>query len=166
MVDGLSWISSYKWFKESSHPWAGNFLTPVRWGKNEWPVVNGDGTVSPDMDVPTLPQHPSSTLPAKDDFESSKLGMEWNYLNNPIPSDYSLSDQKGSTLKGNDSTLGQLPNVTFVGRRQQHFNFIATTSVDFTPQKINEEAGMTVFMNEEYHYDLALKKSETEVSCS
>ena len=136
------------------------FLAPVRWGKNEWPVVNGDGTLSLDMDVPTLPYHPLLPPASKDDFDSSKLGLQWNYLNNPITSNYSLSDRKGYLrLKGNDSTLAQLPGVTFVGRRQQHFDFISTTVLDFTPEKINEEAGMTVFMNEAYHYNLALKNS-------
>ena len=35
------------------------FLAPVRWDKNAWPVVNGNGTISLKMDVPTLPLYPS-----------------------------------------------------------------------------------------------------------
>jgi len=31
------------------------------------------------------------TLAQKDDFNENKLGFEWNYLNNPIESNYSLS---------------------------------------------------------------------------
>lgn len=34
------------------------FLAPMRWDKNAWPVVNGDGTIALQMDVPTLPQQP------------------------------------------------------------------------------------------------------------
>ena len=32
------------------------YLAPVRWDKDAWPVVNGNGTISLKMDVPTLPQ--------------------------------------------------------------------------------------------------------------
>ena len=37
------------------------FLAPVRWDKNAWPVVNGDGTIALQMDVPVSYTH--LTLP-------------------------------------------------------------------------------------------------------
>lgn len=160
-TDSSWWMVALGFRPVSGHHILGRetMLAPVRWGKNEWPVVNGDGTVSLDMEAPTLPLHPFPKPNTKDDFDSSQLGMEWNYLNNPIESNYSLSERKGYLrLKGNDSSLSQLPYATFVGRRQQHFDFTATAAIDFSPAKDNEEAGMTVFMNESYHYNLAIRK--------
>lgn len=47
------------------------FLAPVRWDKNAWPVVNGDGTIALQMDVPTLPQYPLAPKPARTDFKTA-----------------------------------------------------------------------------------------------
>jgi len=137
------------------------FLAPVRWDKNAWPVVNGDGTVSYNMQAASLPAPiMQKTLAQKDDFNEDGLGFEWNYLNNPIDSNYSLSSRKGYLrLIGNDSNLSQLPGVTFIGRRQQHFDFITTTSVDFVPKNNTEEAGITLYKEPAYHYDLAIKNA-------
>jgi len=131
----------------------------LRWDKNAWPVVNGDGTVSYNMQAASLPAPiMQKTLAQKDDFNEDGLGFEWNYLNNPIDSNYSLSSRKGYLrLIGNDSNLSQLPGVTFIGRRQQHFDFITTTSVDFVPKNNTEEAGITLYKEPAYHYDLAIK---------
>jgi alpha-N-arabinofuranosidase len=41
-----------------------------------------------------------------------------------------------------------LVNPAFVGRRQQHLNFEATTAVSFTPRKEKEFAGMAYIQNE------------------
>jgi alpha-N-arabinofuranosidase len=137
------------------------FLAPVRWDKNAWPVVNGDGTVSFNMEAPSLPEPVmQKAFAQKEDFDEKKLGFEWNYLNNPVEANYSLSVRKGFLrLMGSDSALHQLPNVTFVGRRQQHFDFKATTQVEFSPKRINEEAGITLFKDGSHHYDLFIKNS-------
>ncbi len=112
------------------------------------------------MEVAYLPGTlAQNTYSQQDDFSENKLGWVWNYLNNPIEVNYSLSQRKGYLrLIGNDSTLSQLPDVTFIGRRQQHFNFSATTSIDFTPKSNNEEAGITLYKDAINHYDLAIKR--------
>jgi len=135
------------------------FLAPVRWDKNAWPVVNGNGTVSYDMETTFLPAIiTENAYYSKDEFTETKLGLEWNYLNNPIEVNYSLSQRKGYLrLIGNDSTLSRLPSVTFIGRRQQHFDFIATTNIDFVPKSNNEEAGITLFKDAANHFDLTIK---------
>ena len=111
------------------------------------------------MEAPSLPgPMKQRTFVQKDDFTENKLGFEWNYLNNPIQSNYSLSDRNGFLrLTGNDSNLSQLPGVTFIGRRQQHFDFITTASVEFVPKNNNEEAGITLYKEPAWHYDFTIK---------
>ncbi len=136
------------------------YLLPVRWDKKAWPVVNGDGTAAFDMQVTSLPAplKPQADMSNKTNFNEAQLGYEWNYINNPIAMNYSLSARKGYLrLIGSEFTLNQLPDVTFVGRRQQHYDFQATTTLDFNPQKSNEEAGITAFKSTNYHYDLVVK---------
>ncbi|MBC6991992.1 glycoside hydrolase family 43 protein [Hymenobacter sp. BT491] len=137
------------------------YLVPVSWPAGEWPVVNGNGTLAEDMKVPTLPQHPFPAAPVRDDFNAGKLGWAWNFLRNPDPTAYSLTDKKGFLrLRGNATTLDStLGSPTFVGRRQQHYDFTATTALEFTPQVPGQEAGLTVLMNNRHHYDLFIRQA-------
>jgi alpha-N-arabinofuranosidase len=98
-----------------------------------------------------------------DDFSGDKLGFEWNYINNPIPQNYSLSERKGYLrLYGSEKSLSENPGVTFVGRRQQHFNFNASTAIDFNPITDNEEAGITMYKDALHHYKLFIRKTGKE----
>lgn len=138
------------------------FLLPVKWEKKAWPVVNGDGTVSDHSVAEKLPAPIQKQVEENDktDFNETSLGPVWNYLNNPTEQNYSLTDRKGYLrLKGSEATLNQLPNVTFVGRRQQHHEFQVVTKLDFNPSKNKEEAGLTVFKSTNYHYNISVKNN-------
>ena len=47
-------------------------LAPVRWDKNAWPVVNGDGTLAINMKCQTLPQVPMPLDPVREEFNFVK----------------------------------------------------------------------------------------------
>jgi len=134
-------------------------LAPVAWPKNGWPQVNGNGTVTVDMTVPTLPLHPFAEKPARVDFDRP-LGLEWNYVRYPQADRYSLEARPGFLrLDGAATTLGASgESPTFVGRRLQHMYFTATTRMEFDPANENEEAGM-VLLNNGTHFDLVVRRS-------
>jgi alpha-N-arabinofuranosidase len=132
------------------------FLAPVRWDKDAWPVVNGNGMVALHMDVPTLPRVAVPAPPARDDFSAAKLGFEWNYLCIPNNENYALTERKGYLrLKASTVTLNEVDSPTFVGRRQQHLRFRATTAMDVRELK-EAEAGITTYMTNDYRYDLSV----------
>lgn len=138
------------------------FLAPVEWKENQFPVVNKNGTITLEMQVDKLPE----AIKVKDysqteDFSKEKLGFDWNYINNPNLQNYSLSERKGYLrLWGSESSLNQYPNVTFVGRRLQHFDFSAETTLDFNPKSDNEEAGLTIYRDANHHYKLSVKNEK------
>ena len=134
------------------------FLAPVRWDKNAWPVVNGDGSVALEMDVPTLPQQPFASKPTRTLFTDGKLGFEWVYIRNPHLENYTFDSDK-LRLKSTSVTLNNSKDSpTMVCRRQQHINFTATTSVELQKASSGDEAGLTVYMSETSHYDLFIKQ--------
>ncbi|MDR0537978.1 MAG: glycoside hydrolase family 43 protein [Tannerellaceae bacterium] len=141
------------------------FLAPVHWPKNGWPLINGGNPLSLDMDdCPTLPKHPFPPKPVRDDFNTSTPDLTWNYIRNPRRENYSLTDSKGFlTLTGASATLDERVNPTFLGRRQQHREFTATTLLEFAPASTNEIAGITMYMNENFHYDFYVRKENTLV---
>lgn len=133
-------------------------LAPVDWPTNGWPVVNGNGTVNVNMTCPTLPMKPFPEKPAKIDFDTPSLGLEWNYYQLPNESNYQLDAKKGVLrLKGADLEIGDKGSPTFVGRRLQHLNFSATTQMDFDPMNENEEAGM-ILLNNNSHFDILVQR--------
>ncbi len=139
------------------------FLTPVNWETNAWPVINGNGTIYMDMNVPTLPLKPVKEVPYSTDFSEKKLGFEWNYLRNPQEQNYTLTEKPGFLrLKATAVKLDDIDSPTFVGRRQEHFNFNATTSLEMFKAQAGDESGITVFMNNISHYDLVLRKESDE----
>jgi len=131
------------------------FLTPFTWNTNGWPVVSPGDTVGPIVKTKTLPIVPVKTIPVRDDFTDAKLGLQWNFLRNPDDATWSLTEKPGTLrLKGSSITLSETASPAFIGRRQQHFNFTASTKIKFNTSKSNEEAGLTVLSNEKHHYDL------------
>jgi len=136
------------------------FLAPVRWDKNAWPVVNGNGTIDLNMDVPTLPLQPYPEVSYSTNFNEDKLGFEWNYLRNPRNENYSLNERKGFLrLKATPISLDDIDSPTFVGRRQEHINFTSNVVMDLFDAHEGDESGITVFMNNKSHYDLFVKQA-------
>ena len=159
--DGSWWLACLGIRHTGRHHILGRetFLMPVDWPQGGWPLVNGGVPIEEQMNCPTLPQHPFPEKPVRDDFDAASLDFTWNYLRNPQRENYSLTDRKGAlTLTGSELSLDDKANPTFLGRRQQHKDFTATTRMEFTPATGNEIAGMTLYMSERFHYDLYLKK--------
>lgn len=135
------------------------FLAPVTWEKNAWPVVNGDGTASLDMDCPTLSQHPFPEKPVRTRFDGEAFGPEWLFIRNPQMDNYQFTGES-LRLKGTKETLAGKGSPTFVGRRQEHIRFVATTALTASSSPAGSEAGLTVFMNSDSHYDIFLRNGK------
>ena len=137
------------------------FLAPVKWDENGWPVVNGNGAISLDMNVPTLPQVPVAAKPDRTEFDAPKLGLEWNYLGAPRTENYSLTERDGwLRLKASPVSINSNDSPTWLGRRQQQIDFSAGTRLDASGLKDGDEAGLTVYMCTSSHYDVAVRKRD------
>lgn len=164
-----SWWMVFLGFRVT-HQWAyyhvlgrETFLAPVDWPKGGWPQVNGNGTVSLNMDVPTLPLHPVEKEAVRTNFDTDKLGFEWQYLRNPIRENYSLTEKKGwIRISTSPYTLNETEAISMICRRQAEHDFRAETLLEFNSSANNEEAGMTLIQNNTHHYDLLLKKSGSQ----
>ena len=143
-------------------PWRGKyhhlgretFLTSLSWSEDGWPVVRD---VESSMPAPRLPEHPFPAPPERDDFNATALGLQWNYLRNPKPAGYSLTERPGFLrLKGGETSLGSIDSPVFVGRRQEHMTCRAAAVLDFIPREENEEAGLALRGNERNYFALGL----------
>lgn len=131
-------------------------LAPVIWSKEGWPIIGNNGTAEVENESPLLLKGMTTNSFEREDFNSETLSPVWNFYRNPSKDSWSLTKAPGFlTLYGQACTLNSADSPAFVGRRQQHFNCEVTTLLEFTPMSDGEEAGLTVFMNENYHYLIA-----------
>lgn len=146
-------------------------LVPVVWEENEWPVFAKNGVLEDTIETPNLPLSDTPFRPDSmqlvgqniyyDDFSSNTLNDSWNCIYNPAYNFYTLRKDNadtGLTLHGNNNSLDSTDNFTWLGRRQEHHNFTVRTKLTFTPQKEGDEAGLTIYLNNRHHYEIALAK--------
>lgn len=138
------------------------FMMPVEW-KNDWPtIVDGNKAIPMINKRPNLPLSKEKTEPMsgnfvwRDDFENSKLDLKWNFIRTPSEKWYDLKNGK-LLIKPRKESIHTETNFSFIGRRQQHLKFEASTKFEFTPKDTLQTAGLVAFQNEK-HYLLIGKR--------
>src|SRR5262252_256494 len=159
-----SWWAVFLGFRPASrmahHLGRETFLAPVTWSRDGWPVINQNGTVTPQMKVKTLPQQATLAATDRDEFSGSRLALPWNFVRNLAPARWSLTERQGwLRLKGGPATLddAEAPPV-FVGQRQQYFDSEITAQIEFQPRRAGEEAGLALRMNNRHHYEFGIAR--------
>ncbi|MEV4489982.1 glycoside hydrolase family 43 protein [Micromonospora coxensis] len=131
------------------------FLAPVTW-VDGWPVV---GRVEPVMPAPAWPARPLPPPPVRDDFDAASLHPRWLSVRSRPAGDCSLAQRPGwLTLRARGASLDD-PDVTFVGRRQQHLSCRVRTSVD----PGGGRGGLAVRLDERHHYEVEVGDGEVRV---
>ena len=142
------------------------FLMPVKWSDDGFPyMTQGDDLipmigkkvgVKRDADVTF------GNFERNENFDSTKLGLEWMTLRAPATNLYSLSENSGYlTLKCSDVNASEMKTPSFVCRRMQHHKFECQTKMYFEPVGDSESAGILLFKDEKHQYFFAVSKSET-----
>lgn len=139
------------------------FLLPVTWTEEDggWPVIlEGDATVPYVLDSPGLPEQAEPAIPhqgnftVRDDFDGATLPFYWHVLRTPQSPVYGLVDGNLTLPPRSIPITRQDATPAFVGRRQQHHYFTATTSMRYQPTVDGERAGMVTFQNETRFFGL------------
>lgn len=142
------------------------YLLPVKW-EDGWPVILEAGKAIPyRLDKPKGLKPTSGAEPMtgnfvwRDDFDKPELALAWNTLRGPGEEWYKIhADASYVTLYPNRNTLGQRTTPTFLGRRQQHIVYEATTDVSLDIVE-GVSAGIAAFHNESHHYYMGVKATE------
>ena len=128
------------------------FLTPVSFDSDGWFRAGNDGTTEESYEI------------AGDFIQEEKkrytfLNTDWNkdwcFLRHPYMENYTFSEDK-LILHGSDITLDEADSPTFIGLRQRDF----TLELSFDIRSDCKEAGITFYMTEDDHFDLALRKDQ------
>lgn len=131
------------------------FLTPVIFNEDGWFTAGNNGTTIECFDINSI----SNTVVQNEKkcytVENTEWDKDWCYLRHPHTENYKLSENSVS-LKGTDITLDEVDSPTFIGIRQRDFNAVISCDVCIP----DGEAGITFYLDENHHYDLAIRKCE------
>ena len=131
-------------------------LQPMSW-INDWPLIgidkDGDGKGEPVVRYkkPNVGKtYPIQTPSESDEFNSNKLGLQWQWMANPKTTWYFLNPSKGylrlfsDKLPDTSKNLWGTPNVLL--QKFPAEEFTVTTKMNFVPNTRleNEKAGLTV----------------------
>lgn len=132
-------------------------LMPVIWTEDGWPMVKDRRALS-EVEVEGLNAVVyEKEESVKDDFIKYELDSSYSMMREFIDDKYSLTERKGwLSLKGSKYTLNDLEACSFIGRRQEEYNFIAQTKIEFHPMNSNEEAGLVMYLDNEHHMELVV----------
>jgi xylan 1,4-beta-xylosidase len=132
------------------------FLTAVDW-IDGWPIPR-----KVELETDYGPSRSSAGVAERsiDDFDSEVLAPQWVSLRVPLEGRANLDERRGwLTFHAPDADLDS-PFPTFLARRQQHHHCRATALVD---RGTATEAGLSVFMDERHHYEVALIEGQVIV---
>ncbi|RKN45026.1 glycoside hydrolase family 43 protein [Streptomyces hoynatensis] len=131
------------------------FLAPVSWADG-WPAVGEPG---PDMPAPPWPLRPAPPAPARDDFDAQEPAPRWISPRHRHPRNCTTNQRPGwLTLHAAGHSLDE-PDVTFLGRRQQHLSCRVRTLLDPAAGR----GGLAVRLDEAHHYEIEADPREIRV---
>ncbi|GAA4780684.1 glycoside hydrolase family 43 protein [Stakelama sediminis] len=140
------------------------FLLPVTW-KDGWPTILPPRTPIPWVHKrPDLPKAPAPALPTngafcyRDDFDGTKLAMQWLKIRTPH-SDWSSVADGTLRLIARPDPIGGDGQPSYVGRRLQHHHAVITTKLHFMPAHIGDRAGLAILQSGTHFFTIGLTRT-------
>jgi xylan 1,4-beta-xylosidase len=127
----------------------------MEWSLDGWlRTVDGAGVPYIAVSAPALPPQVFPAPPAREDFDTPELPLDFQWLRSPWPAElFSLTERPGHLRLYGRETLGSLFHQALVARRQQAHCFSATTVIDFEPDRFQQMAGLVCYYNgSKFHY--------------
>jgi xylan 1,4-beta-xylosidase len=139
----------------------------VTWDDDGWLCLADGGFIpSVEVEAPDLPAHPFPEAPARDDFDSEELGIDFQTLRAPLDDGmWSLAERPGHLrLRGGESLTSRYYQ-SHIARRVQHRCCTASTCVEFEPQHFQHAAGLTAYYDTSCFYFLGVTHHERVGRC-
>ncbi|AWB65555.1 glycoside hydrolase 43 family protein [Saccharobesus litoralis] len=139
------------------------YLTPVQFQKG-WPIFNpGKARVLEIDKRPKLPWSPLAQPQARDEFKSSQLNMEFNFLRIPTEAWYKTGNGKLALDLRPETGRDNKANPSMVVRRIKDLAYQAQTKLDFSTNKGNEKAGLVIYRNKDNWYEFVKTSDSLDV---
>ncbi len=132
------------------------YLVPVTFDRDGWFCAGEDGFTPLCVETDRIPETVVQEYKSEYTFANTDWNKEWCMLRVPDSGNYSFME-KELRLKGTRTTLDMGEAPTFIGIRQKDMEAEISCEISVA----EGEAGITVYMDEMHHYDLAVRKNDT-----
>jgi alpha-N-arabinofuranosidase len=164
-TDGSWWavfLASRNYQKRHYNTGRETYLLPVHW-RDGWPVIlPADQAIPYAVKAPSWMKGDAAQAPStgnfidRDEFDAPTLGKGWLRVRVPRQPWADLSGRPGAlAVHPLAENLDTLRNPAFLGRRQQHLRFEASTRM--TRPASGVAAGLAAFQSEHYWYFLGVR---------
>ncbi|AQQ66824.1 glycoside hydrolase 43 family protein [Microbulbifer agarilyticus] len=132
-------------------------LQRAEWGSDGWLRLSHGGSYAeeefaePDLEMGEQSAEATTTF---DEFNSAQLPMHYQWLRTPFPESFmSLEERPGYLRLRGKRSIGNHFEQALIARRQEHWCFSASTSVEFAPENYQQMAGLVCYYNaHKFHY--------------
>jgi xylan 1,4-beta-xylosidase len=126
----------------------------VRWADGWLRTADDEGVPRMEVNAPALSAHEFPAPPEREDFDSPRLPIDFQWLRSPWPEElFSLTDRPGYLRLYGRETIGSLFRQSLVARRQQAHCYSASTVMEFEPDRFQQMAGLVCYYNSsKFHY--------------
>ncbi|MFA5290312.1 MAG: glycoside hydrolase family 43 protein [Candidatus Izemoplasmatales bacterium] len=162
------WWATCLGIRPISYPFRHNLgretmLAPMEWDDDGWPVFI-DNQLDEIIETDRLPLIEGETLPTQterihiyDDFKQMELDRSWNFIYRPLDHLWSIKEE-GLWLRGDATALSDAKPLAWLGKRQLHHVCKVKTALSFRRESDNEEAGLSIYLNHQHHYEIVLSR--------
>lgn len=147
-------------FKHRHHLGRETILLPIEWTKDGWPMVV-DKYAKEEIECIGISPSQQSIQSFYDDFNSSKLRLDYNTIRDYITNNYALKNNS-LVLYGNGQSLDTTLSPVFIGVRQKEYCCIFETKIN-THLHNYCRAGLSIFMDKDHHMEIGVSNNKLYV---
>jgi xylan 1,4-beta-xylosidase len=148
-------------------------IQKMTWGKDDWlRTLDGQGIPTVETPAPALTPHSFPSAPAREDFNSAELPIDFQWLRTPYAGEiFSLTARPGFLRLIGRETIGSSFRQALVARRLQSHCISVAIAIEFEPAHFQQSAGLVCYYNSgKFHYlyishDDAVGKHLRVMSC-
>lgn len=131
-------------------------LVPVTFAENGW-FTAGIGGITPlEIETDRIPDSVRQNRKRKDTFADTRTGVDWCFLRNPHMEHYAFSEKEYKLYPTRLTLAETQDSPTFVAIRQRQLQGRISCGISVPAG----EAGISLYMDHEHHYDLAVQRTE------
>lgn len=131
------------------------YLVPVTFNEDGWFEAGVNGITPKEIETDRISDSVMQIRKKVENFSNTELEKDWVFIRNPRKEDYTFSSE-AVTMIPSDTTIEDTKKTSsFIGIRQKEMNGLVTVNVNLG--SFDGEAGITLFMSEDHHYDFFIR---------
>lgn len=125
-------------------------------------TADGTGMPSEKVEAPDLPDFKGKKIPVKRTFPG-RLPDEFQTLRVPLTkAELYFDESKESLILRGGESMESLHRQSLVGRRREHWSFLAETQVNFEPETFQHMAGMALYYDTTNYFYACISRDEAK----